>query len=138
MLTFFLQKEPLPSVSDSLTDGCSYDELDFMNSVKNGKNAVLSAVGQKGGPSTSGTNTVAALARHHLGKQSNMNPVDLSDLPISHTALKDVMKMIAVRNIRMEDAEVAAGTSSEAGAKPGSKTSRRTLGKWKYGKFSYE
>lgn len=120
-------------MSDSLTEGCSYDELDFLNSVKNGKNAVLSAVGQKGAAaSTSGTNTTAAaaaLTRHHLSKQSNMNPIDLNDLPLTHSAMKDVLKMLAVRNIRLEDTENATpGTSSDATGKHGGK-SRRTHGK---------
>jgi len=78
------------SSSESPMDRSSYDESEFLNSVKNGKNAVLSAAGQKSISSS------------------------------TNAALKDVMKMIATRrNIRLDSGEVPEedGKQTPAGTK---------------------
>ena len=50
---FIIQPEPPAKGTESAIDRLSYDEAEFLNSVKNGKNAVLSAAGQKSVSSTS-------------------------------------------------------------------------------------
>ena len=121
-----------------LQDRCPYDDAEFLNSVKNGKNAVLTAASQKG----LGTTTVTVGAggppplKSH-GKPSNMATLDVSELSLTPPALKDVMKLIAIRkNIREENEASASTSDKSSGAGSGGK-SRRTLGKWESRSFRF-
>ena len=116
-------------------DRCSYDDTEFLNSVKNGKNAVLSAAGQKSSTST------ASAGSYSKSMFSEFLKLTLFLFVLnSASALKDVMRMIATRkNIRLEDGEVEAVVGSSgstveeqrvaAAVASGSKSSRsRGLG----------
>lgn len=117
----------------SSAERSSYDDTEFFNSLKNGKNAVLSATkGVVSGGASGNTASSSGLsgAKSH-GKVSNMSSIEFGDLGVmGPPALKDVssvMKMIAMRrNIRLEESDTA-GASDRSGAGGGGK-SRRTLG----------
>lgn len=114
-------------------DRCPYDDAEFLNSVKNGKNAVLTAASQKG--MSTATVAVAAGGAPPLkphGKASNMTTLDVSELSLAPPALKDVMKLIAIRKNIREENEASASSSSDKASGAGSVAgkSRRTLGKF--------
>lgn len=96
-----------------------------MNSLKNGKNAVLSASGLKCSVlTTSG----GAGGRGALKSTNQLGSLDVADLgAMGPPGLKEVMRMIAIRkSLRSDDNEAGgAGTGTGSG---GGKT-RRTLGK---------
>lgn len=50
----FLYQAEASSTMEGSLDRCSYDDTEFLNSVKNGKNAVLSAAGQKSSSASAG------------------------------------------------------------------------------------
>ncbi|XP_035704354.1 E3 ubiquitin-protein ligase HECTD1 [Folsomia candida] len=132
----------VPGGSSKLTEGScpgsasSYDDTEFFNSLKNGKNAVLSA----SKPAVSTSNPTSSSGSKPKTKVSNMSSIEFGDLgTMGPPGLKDVMKMIALRramddsseekklrNIQMEDSEASGsgdrGSSSGSGSK-----SRRTL-----------
>jgi len=98
------------------------DDPDSLNSLKNGKNAVLSASGMKCPVLTSS----GAGSRGALKATNQLGGLDVSDLgAMGPPALKEVMKMIALRkNMRSEENE-AGGSGDRASG--GGKT-RKTLG----------
>ncbi|ODM98949.1 E3 ubiquitin-protein ligase HECTD1 [Orchesella cincta] len=97
------------------------DDPDSLNSLKNGKNAVLSASGMKCPVLTSG----GAGSRGALKTTNQLGGLDVADLgAMGPPALKEVMKMIALRkNMRSEENE-AGGSGDRASG--GGKT-RKTL-----------
>lgn len=98
------------------------DDSESLNSLKNGKNAVLSASGLKCAVLAS----TGAGGRGPLKSTNQLGSLDVADLgAMGPPALKEVMKMIALRkNLRSEENE--AGSAGDRGA-GGGKT-RRTLG----------
>lgn len=99
------------------------DDPDSLNSLKNGKNAVLSASGLKCAVLTTG----GAGGRGPLKSTNQLGSLDVADLgAMGPPALKEVMKMIALRkNMRSEENE-ASGTGDRSSG--GGKTRARTLG----------
>lgn len=125
-------------VAESSTSACEhsvYDEAEFLNSVKNGKNAVLSAVIQKGTAGAGGSTSLGASERDKkVVKPSNMSSGHGDFVMMAPVGLKDVMKMITMK--RGSRSEESNANSSSIAAAGGGKT-RRTLGELIFTSFSF-
>ena len=105
---FTVQADPSSGTVDLTHERCLYDDAEFLNSVKNGKNAVLSAASQKAasvsisasGSTGSASSTSTTKTTHGKSSNSNhqMSSIDVSELALGTPALKDVMKLIAICN----------------------------------------